>query len=109
MTVSGGTVGVKCVFPFKYNGKEYQGCTVADVSDGKLWCSTSTDRNGNHIGGGGFWGHCPTRNCQTDQSIVQLSAKELQQVVLKSVNLQYITLVCLDDGPNKSSTKRLMF
>ena len=24
MTVSGGTVGVKCVFPFKYQGKEYK-------------------------------------------------------------------------------------
>ena len=72
VTVSGGTIGVKCVFPFKYINKEYQGCTVAGVSDGKLWCSTNTDRNGNHIGGGGFWGHCPSRNCQTDQSIVQL-------------------------------------
>ena len=28
---------------------------------------------------------------------------------LKSVNLQYITLACLDDGTNKSSTKHLMF
>ena len=28
---------------------------------------------------------------------------------LKSVNLQYNTLVRLDDGTNKSSTKRLMF
>ena len=28
---------------------------------------------------------------------------------LKSVNLQYNTLVCWDDGPNESSTKRLMF
>ena len=24
VTVSGGTVGVKCVFPFKYQGKEYK-------------------------------------------------------------------------------------
>ena len=29
--------------------------------------------------------------------------------VLKSVNLQYNTPVCLDDGTNESSTKRLMF
>ena len=29
--------------------------------------------------------------------------------ILKSVNLQYITLGCLDDGTNKSSTKSLMF
>ena len=28
---------------------------------------------------------------------------------LKSVNLQYITLGCLDDGTNESSTKSLMF
>ena len=28
---------------------------------------------------------------------------------LKSVNLQYITLSCLDDGTNESSTKSLMF
>ena len=27
----------------------------------------------------------------------------------KSVNLQYITLACLDDGTNESSTKRMMF
>ena len=27
----------------------------------------------------------------------------------KSVNLQYITLGCLDDGTNESSTKNLMF
>ena len=31
-----------------------------------------------------------------------------QQVGQKSVNLQYITLGCLDDGTNKSSTKSLM-
>ena len=30
-------------------------------------------------------------------------------VILKSVNLQYNTLCCLDDGTNESSTKRLMF
>ena len=29
--------------------------------------------------------------------------------ILKSVNLQYIMLGCLDDGTNKSSTKSLMF
>ena len=28
---------------------------------------------------------------------------------MKSVNLQYITLGCLDDGTNKSLTKCLMF
>ena len=35
---------------------------------------------------------------------VEFSAGEL-----KSVNLQYNTLVRWDDGPNESSTKRLIF
>ena len=30
-------------------------------------------------------------------------------VALESVNLQYIPVVLWDDGPNDSSTKRLMF
>ena len=33
----------------------------------------------------------------------------VEQLVLKSVNLQYNMLCRLDDGTNKSSTKRLMF
>ena len=32
-----------------------------------------------------------------------------EERIQKSVNLQYITLGCLDDGTNKSSTKSLMF
>jgi len=68
VTVSGGTTGANCIFPFKYQGREYSGCTVADASDGKLWCSTTTDSNGNHIGGRGFWGHCNSRICPTDRS-----------------------------------------
>ena len=31
VTVSGGTVGVKCVFPFKYQGKQYKvECTIKE-------------------------------------------------------------------------------
>ena len=69
VTVSGGTVGSACAFPFRYQGKEYRGCTVADANDGKQWCSIKTDDNGNHIGGQGLWGHCPTprsNSCPVD-------------------------------------------
>ena len=37
------------------------------------------------------------------------NSKNVPCLVLKSVNLQYITLGCLDDGTNKSSTRSLMF
>merc|ERR1719357_1824510 len=57
ITIGGAIVGAKCVFPFKFNKKTYNGCTFDD-SDGKYWCSTQTDSNGVHIGGQGLWGHC---------------------------------------------------
>ena len=46
--------------------------------------------------------------------VVQVDKKVLlgwsfQVCILKSVNLQYIMLGCLDDGTNESSTKSLMF
>lgn len=39
----------KCIFPWKFKGKEYSGCTTDH--DVKLWCSTKVDSNGNHAGG----------------------------------------------------------
>ena len=35
-----------CVYPFKYNGTVYDGCTYAGFSYGYSWCSTLVDQNG---------------------------------------------------------------
>ena len=42
-------------------------------------------------------------------SLIQVVSLTLRSTYLKSVNLQYNTLVCWADGTNDSSTKRLMF
>merc|ERR1712072_786093 len=44
-----------CVFPFKFGGKQYNGC-IEDSHEGQAWCSTQVDHEGNHITG--QWGHC---------------------------------------------------
>ena len=67
LTISGGTIGAYCIFPFKYEGTEYNGCTNADSDDGKKWCSTGVNRRGNHIIGRGMWGHC-NKNCPISSS-----------------------------------------
>ena len=67
LTISGGTIGAYCIFPFKYQDRQYNGCTIADASDGKEWCSTQVDTIGQHVGNQGFWGHCNT-NCPSDLS-----------------------------------------
>jgi len=54
ITKSGNKPWAKCVFPFRYGGKTYTGCTKAGHN--ALWCSTKTDSNGNHISGN--WGNC---------------------------------------------------
>ncbi|CAL4063177.1 unnamed protein product, partial [Meganyctiphanes norvegica] len=47
-----------CKFPFTYKGVSYRSCTKDGDPDGRLWCSTRTDRNGNHVGGGGHFTYC---------------------------------------------------
>jgi peroxidase len=61
VTVSGADIGSDCIFPFRYKKKLFRGCTKLDDDLGKAWCSTRTDRDSNHIGGEGNWGHCSTQ------------------------------------------------
>ena len=57
-TVGGADPGKNCVFPFKLGGAVYSECTLQSSYDGILWCSTLTDKSGNHVSGQGKWGHC---------------------------------------------------
>ena len=54
LTISGAVTGKKCIFPFRYNGILHHLCTKDDHD--KLWCSTLTDENGDHVDG--QWGNC---------------------------------------------------
>uniref|UniRef100_M9T5P6 ESP-Cyl-1 n=1 Tax=Cylindrophis ruffus TaxID=186578 RepID=M9T5P6_CYLRU len=36
-----------CVFPFIYKGRSYSACTTAGSSDGKLWCSLTSNYDSN--------------------------------------------------------------
>jgi hypothetical protein len=55
-----------CVFPFKFGGNTYSGCSFHDAEldeDGNpiAWCSTRTDASDAHIGGA--WGNCDPTAC----------------------------------------------
>ena len=64
-TTGGGNADKKCVFPFKFYGVMYNGCTT--VTDDKLWCSTLTN-NGVHVGGQNQWGYCNAQ-CPVDDPV----------------------------------------
>ena len=49
-----------CIFPFVYSGKTYNECINVNDPNGKFWCSTKVDTNGNHVKS--YWGYCD-RNC----------------------------------------------
>jgi len=49
----------KCVFPFKYRGVTYNGCTTVR-NNGKLWCSTENAADGNYK----KWGNCDVAVCK---------------------------------------------
>lgn len=59
ITVSGNRPGQPCIFPFRYDGISYSGCTTA--GNVAPWCSTMTDFTGQHVSGN--WGDCPQYNC----------------------------------------------
>ena len=46
-TTSGPKPGEMCVFPFKYKGVEYDGCT--DVEKGVPWCPVEVACNGEFL------------------------------------------------------------
>ena len=62
-----------CIFPFKYNGKEYNECTTEDYGD-SLWCGTTYSVT--HDAG---WGLC------SDPSKPRRMASIEGQKVLKSM------------------------
>ena len=41
----------KCIFPFKYHGKTYDGCAWSCDNGGYYWCSTKVDDNDEHVYG----------------------------------------------------------
>merc|ERR1712168_266588 len=56
--------GYDCIFPFVWKGQAFSECTLFDSSNGKHWCATKTDRNGNHVNGQGNYGFC---DCSVNQ------------------------------------------
>jgi len=57
-TIGGPSGGQSCVFPFKYNGRRKSSCITDNDPEGRAWCSTLVDPDGNHVIGGGNWAHC---------------------------------------------------
>ncbi len=45
-----------CVFPFTLRNKTFDACTIETDPEGKYWCSTKLDEDGNHQRG--EWGYC---------------------------------------------------
>ena len=69
ITIGGADIGALCIFPFYFDNTVYRDCTLNRSDDGKLWCSTLTDSNGNHVQNQGNWGHCPSQPCGAQANI----------------------------------------
>ena len=50
--------GKKCKLPFIYQGTKYEACPQDPDDPNETWCSTRTNRKGEHVGGGGHYGFC---------------------------------------------------
>ena len=61
VTIGGPGQGSECQFPFIYKGVSRDGCITEADPEGKLWCSTAVDRDGQHIVNGQHWAHCSSQ------------------------------------------------
>lgn len=55
-TFGGNADGVECVFPFVFQGEEYDSCTTEGRSDGYRWCATTSNFDNDKK-----YGFCPSR------------------------------------------------
>ncbi|KAM9829179.1 matrix metalloproteinase-9 [Syngnathus typhle] len=56
-TIGGNADDAPCVFPFTFEGKEYDGCTTEGRNDGYRWCATT-----NNFDQDKKYGFCPSRD-----------------------------------------------
>ncbi|XP_070600410.1 matrix metalloproteinase-9-like [Erythrolamprus reginae] len=56
-TYDGNSNGARCVFPFVFEGKSYQGCTTDGRTDGYRWCATTANFDQDKK-----YGLCPNRD-----------------------------------------------
>ena len=77
-----------CQFPFTIGDHTFDACTTEKDPEGKLWCSTKVDSNGDHVRG--HWGHCE-ENCQTDiKPVDQTDIKPVDNSIIRFVITYFI-------------------
>ena len=57
------TSGERCVFPFKYDGIDYDSCTYKDNGE-TPWCATTVTSDGAYDD----WGNCDMLKCHSGNS-----------------------------------------
>ncbi|XP_029966201.1 protein sel-1 homolog 1 isoform X2 [Salarias fasciatus] len=79
--VNGGTAhGEPCIFPFRFQKREYSDCTTDGRGDGRLWCATTYDYDHDKK-----WGFCETEE-QAQQRLEAEEAEEQYQTILRMLN-----------------------
>ena len=76
-TIGGPAQGLSCVFPFIFKGLQREGCITESDPEGKTWCSTGVDSDGNHIANGKLWAHC-SDECPLDTSALPQASSSSQ-------------------------------
>ena len=89
VTVDGPGQGSDCQFPFIYKGVTRDGCITEADPDGKLWCSTAVDNDGQHIVNGQHWAHCSSQ-CPISSTPTPAQSSSAFTVNIEIINIHQI-------------------
>ena len=80
-TVTGPNLCANCVFPFKYQGETFYGCTHVNQASLRPWCATNETYDENELNTNKLWGDC-SESCLNHEEVLR-KRKEREEKKLK--------------------------
>ena len=90
-TVTGPNLCANCVFPFKYRGETFYGCTHLNQASLRPWCATNETYDENEFNKNKLWGDC-SESCLTHEEVLRKRKRSEEKSKLRKEkkNKRYI-------------------
>ena len=94
----------QCIFPFKYENKNYSSCTKADLPQYAKWCAVSINNETRELKDFGYCDESCFNNQQRDNTAIIVTVSICTIFILSSIALAYYCYVKRKKGNEEKNT-----